>query len=115
MYEYKYIRVINQIGIQQKTPQKTAAYTDVFATSLINIAEVDRSVCGITAAMPGNNMMMMMMIMVMIVMMIMIADYKSISLLIVVVFFDTIVLFLGGTGLDKFGRRFPKRTFDVGK
>ena len=114
MYEYKYVRVINQIGIQQKTPQKTAAYTDVFATSLINIAEVDRSVCGITAAMPGNNMMMMM-IMVMIVMMIMIADYKSISLLIVVVFFDTIVLFLGGTGLDKFGRRFPKRTFDVGK
>jgi len=59
-------------GIQQKTPQKTASYTDVFATSLINIAEVDRSVCGITAAMPG------------------------------------------GTGLDKFGRRFPKRTFDVG-
>jgi len=59
-------------GIQQKTPQKTAAYTDVFANSLINIAEIDRSVCGITAAMPG------------------------------------------GTGLDKFGRRFPKRTFDVG-
>jgi len=76
--------VIYQIGIQQKTPQKTAAYTDVFATSLINIAEVDRSVCGITAAMPGNNMMMMIMVMiVMIVMMIMIADKKSISLLIV--------------------------------
>ena len=78
LYECKYVRVINQIGIQQKTPQKTAAYTDVFATSLINIAEVDRSVCGITAAMPGNNMMMMMivmMIMVMIVMMIMIILY----------------------------------------
>ena len=78
LYECKYVHVINQIGIQQKTPQKTAAYTDVFATSLINIAEVDRSVCGITAAMPGNNMMMMMivmMIMVMIVMMIMIILY----------------------------------------
>ena len=71
MYEYKYIRVINQIGIQQKTPQKTAAYTDVFATSLINIAEVDRSVCGITAAMPGNNMMMMMMMIVMMMIMVM--------------------------------------------
>ncbi len=69
LYEYKYIRVINQIGIQQKTPQKTAAYTDVFATSLINIAEVDRSVCGITAAMPGNNMMMMMIVMMMIIVM----------------------------------------------
>jgi len=59
--------VINQIGIQQKTPQKTAAYTDVFATSLINIAEVDRSVCGITAAMPGNNMMMMMIVIIIII------------------------------------------------
>ena len=67
MYECKYIRVINQIGIQQKTPQKTAAYTDVFATSLINIAEVDRSVCGITAAMPGNNMMMMMIVIIIII------------------------------------------------
>ena len=59
--------MINQIGIQQKTPQKTAAYTDVFATSLINIAEVDRSVCGITAAMPGNNMMMMMIVIIIII------------------------------------------------
>jgi len=67
LYECKYIRVINQIGIQQKTPQKTAAYTDVFATSLINIAEVDRSVCGITAAMPGNNMMMMMIVIIIII------------------------------------------------
>ena len=77
--------MINQIGIQQKTPQKTAAYTDVFATSLINIAEVDRSVCGITAAMPGNNMMMMIIIIIMVMMFILycIADNKSISLLIV--------------------------------
>jgi 1-deoxy-D-xylulose-5-phosphate synthase len=48
------------------------SYTNAFAHSLINIAEQDRKVIAITAAMPG------------------------------------------GTGLDKFGRRFPKRTFDVG-
>mmetsp|Transcript_11113 Transcript_11113/g.18192 ORF Transcript_11113/g.18192 Transcript_11113/m.18192 type:complete len:776 (+) Transcript_11113:138-2465(+) len=59
-------------GKQMKSPQKTASFTDVFAQSLIRLAETDRAVCGITAAMPG------------------------------------------GTGIDKFGRRFPKRTFDVG-
>ena len=59
-------------GKQKVTVQKTPTFTTVFANSLIAIAENDRSVCAITAAMPG------------------------------------------GTGLDKFGRRFPKRTFDVG-
>lgn len=59
-------------GKQFVSPQKTISYTNAFAHSLINIAESDRKVCAITAAMPG------------------------------------------GTGLDKFGRRFPKRTFDVG-
>jgi 1-deoxy-D-xylulose-5-phosphate synthase len=59
-------------GIQQKVAQKTAPLTDVFSQALIGLAEQDRRVCAITAAMPG------------------------------------------GTGLDKFGRRFPKRTFDVG-
>ena len=59
-------------GKQKITPSKTASMTTVFANSLIAIAEEDRSVVAITAAMPG------------------------------------------GTGLDKFGRRFPKRTFDVG-
>ena len=59
-------------GKQKITPSKTASMTTIFANSLISIAEEDRSVVAITAAMPG------------------------------------------GTGLDKFGRRFPKRTFDVG-
>ena len=59
-------------GVQQKSPQKTSSFTDVFAQSLIHLAERDRSVCAVTAAMPG------------------------------------------GTGLDVFGRRFPRRTFDVG-
>ena len=59
-------------GVQKVTPAKTQSMTTIFANSLINIAEEDRSVCAITAAMPG------------------------------------------GTGLDKFGRRFPKRTYDVG-
>ena len=59
-------------GKQKVSIQKTPTFTTVFANSLIAIAETDRSVCAITAAMPG------------------------------------------GTGLDKFGRRFPKRTFDVG-
>ena len=51
---------------------KTPSYTAVFADSLIDIAAQDRTVCAITAAMPG------------------------------------------GTGVDRFGKRFPKRTFDVG-
>lgn len=59
-------------GKQKVTVSKVPSLTSVFADSLIAIAEKDRSVCSITAAMPG------------------------------------------GTGLDKFGRRFPKRTFDVG-
>lgn len=59
-------------GVQKVTPAKTQSMTTIFANSLIAIAEEDRSVCAITAAMPG------------------------------------------GTGLDKFGRRFPKRTYDVG-
>jgi 1-deoxy-D-xylulose-5-phosphate synthase len=59
-------------GKQVKVKAKTQSLTSVFANSLINIAEKDRDVVAITAAMPG------------------------------------------GTGIDKFGRRFPKRTFDVG-
>lgn len=59
-------------GVQKVSPQKTISLTTAFAHSLIAIAEQDRNVCAITAAMPG------------------------------------------GTGIDKFGRRFPSRTFDVG-
>ena len=59
-------------GKQKISPSKTPSMTTVFADSLIAIAEGDRTVAAITAAMPG------------------------------------------GTGIDKFGRRFPKRTFDVG-
>jgi len=51
---------------------KPASLTTVFANELCRIAETDRDVIGITAAMPG------------------------------------------GTGMDIFGRRFPKRTYDVG-
>ena len=55
------------------TPKNAApSYTAVFAETLVDIAAQDRSVCAITAAMPG------------------------------------------GTGVDRFGKRFPKRTFDVG-
>ena len=59
-------------GKQKVLASKTPSYTNVFAQSLIAIAEQDKDVMAITAAMPG------------------------------------------GTGLDKFGRRFPKRCFDVG-
>lgn len=59
-------------GIQMKQKAKSISLTDAFSSSLIKIAEEDRKVVAITAAMPG------------------------------------------GTGLDKFGRRFPLRTFDVG-
>ena len=59
-------------GKQKVSASIAPSLTTVFANSLIAIAEEDRTVCGITAAMPG------------------------------------------GTGMDKFGRRFPKRTFDVG-
>ncbi|KAJ1462044.1 1-deoxy-D-xylulose-5-phosphate synthase-domain-containing protein [Pelagophyceae sp. CCMP2097] len=48
------------------------SFTTTFANELVRLAEIDRDVVGITAAMPG------------------------------------------GTGMDIFGRRFPKRTYDVG-
>merc|ERR1740138_1375212 len=53
-------------------PPKPSSLTSVFANELCRIAETDRDIIGITAAMPG------------------------------------------GTGMDIFGRRFPKRTYDVG-
>mmetsp|Transcript_13463 Transcript_13463/g.16877 ORF Transcript_13463/g.16877 Transcript_13463/m.16877 type:complete len:526 (+) Transcript_13463:524-2101(+) len=53
-------------------PKRPPSYTSVFAHELIKIAEDDRDVVSITAAMPG------------------------------------------GTGMDIFGKRFPKRTYDVG-
>eukprot|EP00588_Corethron_pennatum_P014039 CAMPEP_0194278350 /NCGR_PEP_ID=MMETSP0169-20130528/10411_1 /TAXON_ID=218684 /ORGANISM="Corethron pennatum, Strain L29A3" /LENGTH=746 /DNA_ID=CAMNT_0039022505 /DNA_START=158 /DNA_END=2398 /DNA_ORIENTATION=- len=61
-------------GMQFKPKVRPIApsLTAIFANALIDIATEDRSVVGITAAMPG------------------------------------------GTGMDIFGRRFPKRTFDVG-
>ena len=59
-------------GKKATTVSKSPSYTAVFADALIDIAAQDRTVCAITAAMPG------------------------------------------GTGVDKFGKRFPKRTFDVG-
>ncbi|KAG5189991.1 thiamine diphosphate-binding protein [Tribonema minus] len=60
-------------GRQQKGPPAIApSLTTIFANTLIDIASEDRTVVGITAAMPG------------------------------------------GTGMDIFGRRFPKRTYDVG-
>lgn len=59
-------------GVQIKSKQFAPSFTSVFANSLIDCAAEDRSIVGITAAMPG------------------------------------------GTGMDIFGRRFPKRTFDVG-
>jgi len=60
-------------GAPIKGPRPPApSLTSVFANSLIDVATEDRSIVGITAAMPG------------------------------------------GTGMDIFGRRFPKRTFDVG-
>ena len=59
-------------GKQYKSKSIAPSLTSVFAHALIDAATDDRSVVGITAAMPG------------------------------------------GTGMDIFGRRFPKRTFDVG-
>jgi len=61
-------------GMQFKSKVRPIApsLTAIFANALIDIATEDRTVVGITAAMPG------------------------------------------GTGMDIFGRRFPKRTFDVG-
>lgn len=59
-------------GVQQKKTAIAPSLTSIFANTLIDAATEDRSVVGITAAMPG------------------------------------------GTGMDIFGRRFPKRTFDVG-
>lgn len=59
---------------KQIKPSKPSApsLTSIFANALIDAATEDRTIVGITAAMPG------------------------------------------GTGMDIFGRRFPKRTFDVG-
>jgi len=59
-------------GKQYKSKAIAPSYTAIFANELINAAVDDRTIVGITAAMPG------------------------------------------GTGMDVFGRRFPKRTFDVG-
>mmetsp|Transcript_16496 Transcript_16496/g.33945 ORF Transcript_16496/g.33945 Transcript_16496/m.33945 type:complete len:746 (+) Transcript_16496:60-2297(+) len=59
-------------GAQYKGKPGEPSFTSIFANALIDAAIEDRSVVGITAAMPG------------------------------------------GTGMDIFGRRFPKRTFDVG-
>lgn len=59
-------------GVQVKGKAAAPSFTSIFANSLIDQATEDRSIVGITAAMPG------------------------------------------GTGMDIFGRRFPKRTFDVG-
>lgn len=59
-------------GVQMKGKAAAPSFTSIFANSLIDQATEDRSIVGITAAMPG------------------------------------------GTGMDIFGRRFPKRTFDVG-
>ncbi|CAN0306305.1 unnamed protein product, partial [Pylaiella littoralis] len=59
-------------GKQHKGSSANPSLTSIFANTLIDIATEDRSVVGITAAMPG------------------------------------------GTGMDLFGRRFPKRTYDVG-
>jgi len=60
-------------GAAIKGPKAVApSLTSIFANALIDCATEDRTIVGITAAMPG------------------------------------------GTGMDIFGRRFPKRTFDVG-
>lgn len=59
-------------GAQIKGKGGNPSMTSIFANALIDSATEDRSIVGITAAMPG------------------------------------------GTGMDIFGRRFPKRTFDVG-
>jgi 1-deoxy-D-xylulose-5-phosphate synthase len=59
-------------GVQIKSKATAPSLTSIFANALIDAATDDRSIVGITAAMPG------------------------------------------GTGMDIFGRRFPKRTFDVG-
>jgi 1-deoxy-D-xylulose-5-phosphate synthase len=59
-------------GAQIKGKGGQPSLTSIFANALIDCATEDRTIVGITAAMPG------------------------------------------GTGMDIFGRRFPKRTYDVG-
>ena len=59
-------------GEQSKSAPKAPSYTNVFADTLIQEAERDLSIVGVTAAMPS------------------------------------------GTGMDKFAKVFPERTFDVG-
>lgn len=61
-----------ETGKQPKGKPGPPTYTAVFASTLCELARVDKTVVGITAAMPG------------------------------------------GTGMDTFGKFFPKRTFDVG-
>jgi 1-deoxy-D-xylulose-5-phosphate synthase len=57
---------------QASTKPAPKTYTQIYAESLINEAEIDDKILAITAAMPS------------------------------------------GTGIDKFGKKFPERTFDVG-
>ncbi|MDE1915646.1 MAG: 1-deoxy-D-xylulose-5-phosphate synthase [Sphingomonadales bacterium] len=59
-------------GEQVKTPAKAPAYQNVFGETLAKLAETDKRIVAITAAMPS------------------------------------------GTGVDKFARAHPERTFDVG-
>ena len=59
-------------GAQAVSKAKAPTYTQIFADTLIGLAEADDKIVAITAAMPG------------------------------------------GTGLDRFGERFPSRCFDVG-
>jgi 1-deoxy-D-xylulose-5-phosphate synthase len=59
-------------GAQLKSKPTAPSLTSIFANALIDCSTEDRTIVGITAAMPG------------------------------------------GTGMDIYGRRFPKRTFDVG-
>ena len=61
-----------ETGIQEKSKANAPSYTKVFANNLIQHAEKDSKIIGITAAMPS------------------------------------------GTGMDIFGKKFPKRMFDVG-
>ena len=87
-------------GKQKVTPQKTPSFTTIFANTLIAIAEQDRSVCAITAAMPGGEKRI-----------IIIGAFITLWC----IYWDWLYYHIYlGTGIDKFGKRFPKRTFDVG-
>jgi len=72
-FEEKKVEVVNDEVVPESKPKKkTPKYQDVFADTLIELAEADERIVAITAAMPG------------------------------------------GTGVDKFIEKFPKRGFDVG-